>query len=374
VNAIAKDIYNLNQEVSSVEAGNQNANDSRDRRDQQLKELAKLIDIDVSENEIGQVTVTAAGHALVTPAYIQQLETYSTTFRLPDQTTKTEIGIRLAMSKRAYMPLSGQIKGLFESRDVVTQDYMNELDTIAQTLVAKVNEIHEQGYNLDGFTGIDFFNPDFTGASDIDISASIKSSVHNIAAGLGGSMQNTSDNVTLTFGDPATTLAQRNIARNSVIVTSGAAVLTEGVDFNIDYARGTIQLLHNGYDGAPLTVQYQYNTGQFRGEGDNENALRIAQLRDAMTMDPDVLQNPTSTFTEYYSSVVGKLGLQRNEAGANLQTRNFLIEQYNTQQDSISGVSLDEEMANIIKFQHSFAAAARLITTTSQMLEVLMNM
>ena len=91
-------------------------------------------------------------------------------------------------------------------------------------------------------------------------------------------------------------------------------------------------------------------------------------------MNPDVLGDGSSTFAEYYGAMIGELGLNRNEASSNLETRTFLVDQYEAQQDSISGVSLDEEMANLIKYQHTYQAAARLITTTNTMLDVLLNM
>jgi flagellar hook-associated protein 1 FlgK len=91
-------------------------------------------------------------------------------------------------------------------------------------------------------------------------------------------------------------------------------------------------------------------------------------------MDNDNLGNPTASFSEFYAAFIGRLGLDRNEATSNLDSRNHLVEQYEAQQDSIAGVSLDDEMAEIIKFQHIYQASARLITTTSEMLDVLLNM
>jgi len=123
-----------------------------------------------------------------------------------------------------------------------------------------------------------------------------------------------------------------------------------------------------------VSIDYQYSTGAYEGPGSNGAALAIAQLRGTMTMNPDQIGNPRSTFTEYYSAFIGKLGLDRNEAASNLETRNFLIEQYQTQQDAIAGVSIDEEMADMVKYQHTYQAAARLISTVDEMLDILMNM
>jgi flagellar hook-associated protein 1 FlgK len=66
--------------------------------------------------------------------------------------------------------------------------------------------------------------------------------------------------------------------------------------------------------------------------------------------------------------------LSHNEATSNLDSRSYLITQFQTQQDSIAGVSIDDEMADIIKYQHIYAASARVITTASEMLDSLIKM
>lgn len=388
VNEYCKEIFNLNSEIGAVEISNQHANDSRDRRDLILKELSKLIDITSVENAQGQLTITSDGNILVSPVGYQALETSTTTVRLPDQTTITEVGLRLADSKRPYNPQSGQIAGLIESRDTIIPQYQTKLDELARSIVKSVNDVHEQGFSLDGISGISFFNQDTTGASDIGLSASILSNLRNIAAASGGeahqAVQNLSNPPAHNFGGPAVQLVRdpaaappvnaSNVINGSVIVRTPTAVLEEGTDYFINYVDGTLQMLHNGFDGSNLTIDLQYRTTGFSGPGDNSNAVTIAGLRSGLTMNQDILGNGTTTFTEYYSSVIGNLGLSKNEADSNLKTRQYLISQYEAHQDSIAGVSLDEEMADLIKYQHTYQAAARLISTTSEMLDVLMKM
>ncbi len=388
VNAIAADIFNLNQEIGAVEIGNQNANDSRDKRDRLLKELSELIDIDVIENQIGQVTVTTSGNILVSPEFIQELELTTRIYNLSDGTERTEVGIRFANSKRPYDPKGGQIKGLINCRDSLIPQYQQQIDRLALAFAGKVNEAHERGYTLNGFTGVAFFDENITGARDIEISASVKSDVRNIAAASGGESYVAERNLLAAgahnFGsspiqlyrDPssASPVPARNIVRGSVVVATPQVTLTEGVDYHIDYVNGTIQMLHSGYDTEDITVDFEYRNGGFGGPGDNTNALAIAQLRSELTMSEDILGNPTVTFAQFYSSVIGVLGLSRNQAESNLETRRFLIKQYEAHQDSIAGVSLDEEMANIIKYQHTYQAAARIISVTDKMLDVLLNM
>lgn len=388
VNTLCADIFNLNKEIAAVEISDQNANDSRDKRDILLKELSQIIDINVVENDLGQVTVTTSGSIVVSPAFYQGLEITQSLFTLSDGSAQTQVGIRFANSKTEYHPEGGQIKGLFDSRDQILPQYMNQLDELARVLVEKVNELHAQGYTLAGFSGIPFFDPDTTGALDIAIGAAVNSDVRNIAAASGGEVQVAAQNQlpagTHNFGaapvqlyrDPSAVppVNARNIISGSVVVATSSVTLSEGVDYHIDYRTGTIQMLHTGYDGEDLTVDFEYRAGGYGGPGDNSNALAVAQLRTELTMTPDVLGNPTITFAQYYSAMIGVLGLSRNEAASNLESRQFLVGQYESQQDAIAGVSLDEEMANIVKYQHTYQAAARIISVTDEMLDVLMNM
>jgi flagellar hook-associated protein 1 len=388
VNEIAQKIYDLNLEIGSVEVNNQNANDSRDQRDLLLKKLSELIDVTTTENEIGQLTVSSAGQILVSPVNVRRLELTTSSKKLLDGTTSSEIGVRFADSKREYTPLGGQVKGLLECRDKIIPEYQQKIDRLATNIVEKINAVHVNGYNLIGYSGISFFNQDVTGASDIEVSSSILSDVQNIAAAAGGEAHPGGQNLlpagTHDFGsqpiqlyrDPlvASPAPARNILENTVIVSTPSVTLQEGVDYHIDHINGTLQMLHNGYDLEDLRVDFQYRTGGFGGQGDNATALQIAGLRSALTMTPDVVGNATSTFGDYYSSIIGTLGLQRNQSESSLETRSFLVAQYESHQETIAGVSLDEEMANVIKYQHTFQAAARLISIADKMLDSLLNM
>lgn len=389
VNKLSLELYNLNKEIASVEITNQNANDSRDRRDFLLKELSKIIETTTVENEFGQITVTTGGNILVSPVDYQELETTTATYTNADGSSYSEIGIRFAESKRIYTPTSGQMKGLFDARDKIIPEYQEYLDTFARDLATRINEQHLQGFNLHGYTGINFFDPTITGASDINVSASITTDVKNIAAAGNQSFVSASftttagmldfPNVTYFTADgnpssgPADTDNVNDIVQGSVIVSVGSVVLQEGIHYNVNYRDGDIQMLTNGYDGNAVQIDFQYERGGFPGSGDNKNAIALGEMRHQFTMNADPNGNYTATFDQYYSSFIGQLGLEKNEATASLETREYLVQEYEKHQDSIAGVSLDEEMANLIKYQHTYQAAARIITTANQMLDVLMN-
>lgn len=102
--------------------------------------------------------------------------------------------------------------------------------------------------------------------------------------------------------------------------------------------------------------------------GDNVNALAIADLKNS----PQMMKG-TASINEFYNSMIGELGVETGKA-KNLKTNyELLTEQVDNARQSVQGVSLDEEMAQMIKYQHAFDAAARVITTMDQALETVIQ-
>jgi len=102
--------------------------------------------------------------------------------------------------------------------------------------------------------------------------------------------------------------------------------------------------------------------------GDNSNALNLAALRDSLKMD-----NGQTTFGGYYNSIIGKVGIKSQEAANIEQNQMALVYQIDNAKQSLSGVSLDEEMANMMKFQHAYEAAARVISVMDSALDTVIN-
>ncbi len=392
INEVIKEIYNLNQEIRSVEITSQKANDSRDQRDQLLKELSQYIDVNTIEDANGAITVTSGGFMLVSPVNFSQLEATTTTFQNADGTSRLDVGVAMADSHKVFTPIDGELKGLFTVRDETIPFYQNQLDELARVLVEKVNEIHESGYDLNGLTGTSFFNPQKTHATDIELSAAIKQSVLNIAAASGGT--SIPDTTVLAAGSVAAIgtaydligtssgIQNQNIAQGTLTVTYdplGTPVTLEegaGKDYIVDYINGTITFLNPAYapNAADIRVAYNHQVNGSKGPGDGSNALAIAQLRQRSTMSENHMGEATVTFGAFYGGIIGTLGIERNEADANVNSRDTLIRYLNKQQDSIAGVSLDEEMANMVKFQHAFSAAARIISVVDEMIQTLIQM
>jgi len=166
-----------------------------------------------------------------------------------------------------------------------------------------------------------------------------------------------------------------------------ARTLQEGKDYTVDYANARIvftdnatsSILNNPNANPPsqpmqVLISFDYHSNGYAGPGDGENALLISQLRDKAMMTSDTFGKSTQTANQFYSGMLGQLGTMRNKAEAGLDTRTFALQTLKTQQDAVMGVDLDEEMANLIKYQHTYTASARYLTTINSMLDTLLNM
>ena len=103
--------------------------------------------------------------------------------------------------------------------------------------------------------------------------------------------------------------------------------------------------------------------------GGSDIAAAIADLQYALVMNDE-----TSTFGEYYEALIADLGAAVQSARSEYGNQQEVVQQYETYRESVSGVSLDEESANLILHQNAYEAAARVITVLDEMLETLMTM
>ncbi len=103
--------------------------------------------------------------------------------------------------------------------------------------------------------------------------------------------------------------------------------------------------------------------------GDGSNALKMAAVKSTPyaalgSFSPD----------DYFRALIGKVGLDTGEATRMAEGQSLLAKQIDNQRDALSGVSLDEEMINMMQYQHAYNAAARLISIVDEMLQTLINL
>jgi flagellar hook-associated protein 1 FlgK len=149
-----------------------------------------------------------------------------------------------------------------------------------------------------------------------------------------------------------------------------------GKDYVVDYQSGQIYFNNPAVypPGTALTVDFGYTTAGFNGQGDGNNAISIAQLAQASLAMPDATGTNMDTLGGAYAAMVGALGSAKTESAYNLATTTNLQSYLQTQISSVSGVNMDEELANMVTFQNSYQASAKYISTISTLMNTLINM
>jgi len=109
-------------------------------------------------------------------------------------------------------------------------------------------------------------------------------------------------------------------------------------------------------------------SGRVAESGDGSAALAIAQLRNQ-----PVMVGKLTSFDDYFADTVAEIGLKGEVAGRSNEAQQLVMKDLKDIQSSISGVNLDEEMADMIKFQHGYSAAARFVANVDEMLDTIIN-
>jgi flagellar hook-associated protein 1 len=109
-------------------------------------------------------------------------------------------------------------------------------------------------------------------------------------------------------------------------------------------------------------------------KGNSDIAHALASLRDAVFQyPPELTQLSQGTVDDYFRAVVSDLGTRAANAERNMLNQEDLVYSVQLRRQSVSGVSLDEEMTELIKFQHAYNAAARNMTVVDEMLDRIIN-
>ena len=115
--------------------------------------------------------------------------------------------------------------------------------------------------------------------------------------------------------------------------------------------------------GDLFTVDYNSD-----GVGDNRNALLLADLQNIGT-----LNGGRQTYQAADASLIGRLGAEAQSAAVNLAASEALLLNAQSQRDSVSGVNLDEEAANLLRFQQAYEAAAQALQVGDELFQTLLD-
>jgi flagellar hook-associated protein 1 FlgK len=368
VNAIASEISAINSKIVQIEAGSQtdSSNDLRDQRDTLLNELSNLVDFNSYEDKNGSITVTVGMRNLVSGVTTNDLSTKT------NEDGDKELyldGINITENVQ-----KGQLGGFFSVRDNIRTNSLNGLQRLIASLVKETNILHRGGYGLDVTTGNDFFTP-------LQLSMKDFSSGADMTANITDPAQLTLDEYNIQF-DSANNYyvydKQTGTLVTSGTYASGNPISFDGIELTITGAitsndEFTVSPLTDVIKNFGVEITDQQKIAAASSDttlpGDNSNALLIVQLSQNTITDLG-----GATFSSYYGGLVSTIGSLSEAASDSLTFDNNLLSELNSKRESISGVSLDEEAVNLIKFQRSFEAGAKMIQVTDELLQTLLNL
>jgi len=311
-NSLMKQIDEINEQITQLETHNYVTNDLYDERDRLIDDLSSILNIRVTKEssspnttgaQEGAVSIelldadgSSTGIQLVDGGNLFYQE-ISVGYRgdtdsfAPETELDAVTSIHIGEQELEELDGNGALKGLIESYNNTYPEMLGKLDQMAYAFATEFNNIHGQGYTLDGNEGQAFF---------------------------GG------------FGDSS----------------FGAA--------------GSLAVAIT--DPEAIAVSESGETGE------GQNALNLAEVFDTPL---DRLEGVS--IKSFYESTIGELGVQAEQANRMTENTTILRSQVERQRMSVSAVSLDEEMTNMIQFQHAYNAAARNITAIDEMLDRVIN-
>jgi len=367
INSLGKRISDLNEQIAHIKGTGKNPNDLMDTRDRLIEELNQKVNVRTRKNDRGYINVSIGGMSFVSGDAVNELKT-ETVSGSPNEDI-----IKFAeLDKKANIN-SGELAALIDLRGAdgegIIPDQKEKLDNIANTFANRFNEIHNSGYDLNKDAGEDFFLSDDgsnINADSIILNGTIDNDISKIAA---GSLSDNRDVVTVedngtyngdeysvTIDKNNSTYTLKNLTTDTTIATNanytGDSFTAEGLTFNVE-------------DSGTAFVNNNIGSG--------DNALNLADTIKSDELDFNNDGNIEGTVMGKYESVISSLGVQGQRANQMVENQDTLVNQLENKRQSISGVSLDEEMANMIKYQQAYNASAKLISNANRMLDSLMG-
>jgi len=389
INRMAKELAELNVAIYTFEITGMIANDLRDKRNLMIDQLAEIIDIEYEEypDKFGHsmMRLRVAGDTLVdhdwpksdifglayVPNVLEGEERVAIPYWLnrvdndPDSPTYFDpraADLTLDDLRSIGMDIDslkgGQLKSHFNMRDglgggVDTSNrgvpyYIEMINNLARALVQEVNAQHIQGWsdNPEGSeTDIHFFSILGMGGVPIDLGT------------IGPADADGVKSYTLT-NEELKLITARNLTLSQKVQESA---------YNI--ATSSVEIRRPANNGHPDELQ--------RGNNENMNAMYELFRKTGITVftddPPNFVRSDIGSFDEYCTTIRFDVGNTLYTAKQSAETSRILKHAANNQRTAIAGVSLDEEMVGLVKYNHAYNGAARVITQMDDALDRLIN-
>lgn len=370
VNKYAQEIEQLNRKIMRVEAGQEHANDLRDRRNYLLDELAKIGNISYSEDPSGYVSVRFEQVDLVKGSMVNEMCLYqdlNTGFYTPYW--KMLASFDKFDDKGEPIVSKENIEGaeVFNLRDKISSMYNTDIGSLKATLLGR-------GDHRATYRELDDINPDGEyeeGWYNVNISQSI---VMNVQAEFDRLVNVITSKINQVLADGADRAREINPDSNYLRDENGDPIRVFLPMVEYDGTAQTSWTTRNIIINSELRQNpslLNFRLDEHSEDHDTMEEMKKAFEEAIYTLNPNV-ETPL-TFQDYYKNLVSQI------ANAGLVLRG--IQEYQTQatdalayaREEIVGVSSDEELTNMIMYQNAYNASSRYINVISEMLDHLLS-
>ncbi|MCC5903617.1 MAG: flagellar hook-associated protein FlgK [Halomonas sp.] len=391
VNNTVEQIAGLNREIALARARTGEApNSLLNQRDYLVSELNERMDIRLNVQDGKTYNISLPnGQPLVTGTNSFKLEAV----RAENDPQRIVVGYRDGAGNLAELDESsikgGALGGLMQFRSETLDKTQNQIGQLAVSLAVAFNEQHRQGVDLNGDAGGDFFNvraPQvyaYQGNSGAVIESAEfdPETIDQLRAA----------DYTVTFagGNPVVTRNDSGVEidisdgwdTDSNTLTFGGVSLTfsntpaDGDRFEVQPVRRAANGMEVSFTdlekiaaGQPANPDDDPADWISAGVGDNRNALALQGLQSSNIV------GGTASVSGAYAVMVSDVGNRTNITQVNLDARQGLTDQLRAVQQSESGVNLDEEAANLIRYLQLYQANARVIDTAGNIMDTILNL
>lgn len=315
VNQLLHHVADLNAKISSIESSQGETGDLRDQRDMALRTLSENFKIHTYSDEKGRFVVTAQGiGTLVTGLTVQEIAT--TSKNQEDSSNGMNGSVEIVLKDRPSQKITDLFKGgslaaVVKVRNEDLKKLQQDIDGIAYQFMTSVNTIHRQGF---------VNRPIVIGADG----QPAKVDKHGLTTGIDF------------FKQPLSVAEAGNQIDLSDEVKSDLSNITASIAPN-----------------AP---------------GDNRVAIAISKLQhERISGDGNV------TLEEKYLQTIGNIGLETGKARLDAEQSSGILAQTNSLRERLTGVSIDEETANMVRFQHAYQASAKIMQAADEMFKTVLE-
>ncbi|AVE74475.1 flagellar hook-associated protein FlgK [Enterobacter hormaechei] len=376
INNYAKQIANLNDQISRLTGVGAGAspNELLDQRDQLVSELNKIVGVDVTVQDSGTYNISIAnGYTLVQGSNASQLAAVKSSAD-PARTTIAYVDAAAGNVEISEKQITtGSLGGLLTFRSQDLDQARNTLNQMALAFADAMNTQHQAGFDANGDAGgklFDFGSPAVlsngknTGSASVTatMTDSTKVQATNYKVEYNGTdwtITRLSDNTSFTAkpdGSGNLSFDGLNVKISGSADNKDSFIVkpVNDVIVNMDVAIS---------DESKLAMA----SAKGSGESDNTNGQKLLDLQSAK------LVGGNKTFNDAYAALVSTVGSTTASLKTSSETKVNVVTQLTKQQQSISGVNLDEEYGNLQRYQQYYLANAQVLQTASTLFDALIN-